>query len=222
MTRVASRGPHASEGAAPARVGDPARAASPGRIDRRRWLRGAFGAAALATVPGVPRAAAPAGEVLAALRAGGCVILLRHARTDPGVGDPPGFRLEACGTQRNLSEAGRAQAESIGAALRDARVPVDTVRSSRWCRCLDTARLAFGRVEPWPPLDSFFEGRASEPAQTAAVRAWALAVTGSGNAVAVTHQVNATALTGEFLAMGEALVLRPRGGELGIVGRFGG
>jgi broad specificity phosphatase PhoE len=189
---------------------------------RRAWLRAAAGVVALTASPVRGRAAAPQGEALAALRAGGCVVLMRHARTDPGVGDPPGFRLEACGTQRNLSAEGRSQAEAIGAALRAAGVPLDAVRSSRWCRCLDTARLAFGRVEPWPPLDSFFDGRASEPVQTAAVRAWALAVAGPGNAVGVTHQVNVTALTGEWLAMGEALVLRPRAGTLEIVGRFGG
>ncbi|MFM1989647.1 MAG: hypothetical protein RJA99_2604 [Pseudomonadota bacterium] len=196
---------------------------------RRTLLRGTLGAAVLAAAPraALPAdpaasAARPSGERLAALRAGGCVVLMRHARTEPGVGDPPGFRLEACGTQRNLSDDGRAQALAIGAALRELGVPVDQVRSSRWCRCLDTARLAFGRVEPWPPLDSFFDGRSGEPAQTAAVRAWALAFAGPGNAVGVTHQVNVTALTGEWLAMGEALVLRPRAGVLEVLGRFGG
>ncbi|HMS81661.1 MAG TPA: histidine phosphatase family protein, partial [Burkholderiaceae bacterium] len=78
-----------------------------------------------------------------ALRDGGCVLLLRHALTEPGVGDPPGFRIEACGTQRNLSAQGRAQAARLGASLRDAGVAIGPVRSSRWCRCLDTARLAF-------------------------------------------------------------------------------
>ena len=190
--------------------------------ERRAWLHGALGAAVLAAGPTRALAAAPSDAVLAALRAGGCLVLLRHARTDPGVGDPPGFRLEACGTQRNLSPEGRAQAAAFGAGLRDAGVRIDAVRSSRWCRCLDTARLAFDRVEPWPELDSFFEGRGSEPARTAAVRAWALAFRGPGNAALVTHQVNATALTGEWLAMGEALVLRPAADTLAIVGRIGG
>src|SRR5206468_1235478 len=82
------------------------------------------------------------------LRDGGHVILLRHAATDRTFGDPPGFRLDDCSTQRNLIDEGRAQAKRLGAALRARAVPVGRVLSSQWCRCLETARLAFGRVEP--------------------------------------------------------------------------
>lgn len=182
-------------------------------------LGGLAGAIALG-VPGA-RAAALPDALIGPMRSGGCVVLLRHARTDPGVGDPPGFRLDACGTQRNLSADGRSQAARIGAALRAAGVPVGPVRSSRWCRCLETARLAFGRVEPWPVIDSFFADRDSTAKQTDALREWVRAFGGPGNAMLVTHQVNVTALTGEFVAMGEALVLRPDGGELTKLGRFG-
>jgi hypothetical protein len=105
--------------------------------------------------------AGPAGATEAAwqaLRGGGVVALMRHARA-PGVGDPPGFRLEDCATQRNLSAEGRDQARRIGEAFRAQGVAVARVLSSRWCRALDTARLAFGTVEPFPPLDSFFSER---------------------------------------------------------------
>ena len=81
-----------------------------------------------------------------ALRGGGLVMLIRHAATEPGLGDPPGFRVEDCATQRNLSEAGRAEARLIGAAFRHRGIPVHRVLSSRWCRCLETGRLAFGRA----------------------------------------------------------------------------
>ncbi len=186
---------------------------------RRDALATLAGAAVLLGVPSGAAAALPA-PVLAALREGGCVLLLRHARTDPGVGDPPGFRLDACGTQRNLSAEGRAQAERLGAMLREAGVALGPVRSSRWCRCLDTARLAFGRVEPWPALDSFFDDRSDAGARTDAVRRWALGVRGADNAVLVTHQVNVTALLGGWIEMGETIVLRPGGDALATIGRF--
>lgn len=186
---------------------------------RRGALRAAVAAAVLAVAPRARAAPIPA-PLLGALRAGGCVILLRHAQTDPGIGDPPGFRLDACGTQRNLSAEGRTQAERIGRVLGDAGVALGPVRSSRWCRCVDTARLVAGRVEPWPALDSFFGGRDTEVVQTAAVREWALAFSGPGTALLVTHQVNMTALTGEWAGMGEALVLRAGNGALSLVGRF--
>jgi len=186
---------------------------------RRRLLR-AFALAPIAAA-GSARAADWPEPLLEALRAGGCVVLLRHALTEPGIGDPPGFRLDACATQRNLSAQGRAQSRALGAVLGDARVPLGPVRSSRWCRCLDTARLAFGRVEPWPVIDSFFRDRDTGPAQTAELRRWASAWRGPDNAMLVTHQVNITALTGEFVSMGEALVLRPEAGALHRVGRAG-
>lgn len=143
--------------------------------------------------------------------AGGCAILLRHARTTPGIGDPPGFRLEDCRTQRNLSEAGRAQARRFGAEFDRRGIRVEEVRSSRWCRCLDTARLAFPRhvVEPLEALDSFFaDGGAKGEMQTVALREYLGALPTTHRVALVTHMVNITALTGESPAMGEALVVR--------------
>lgn len=77
------------------------------------------------------------------LRSGGHVLLIRHADA-PGTFDPPGFELGDCATQRNLSAKGREQAKRIGEQLADEKVPVGTVFSSQWCRCVDTATLAFG------------------------------------------------------------------------------
>ena len=100
------------------------------------------------------------GELLDQLREGGFVLLLRHAQTVPGTGDPPGFTLDDCATQRNLSDEGREQARRIGARLRKERVPVGRVLTSAWCRCRETARLLeLGPVEHLQPLDSFFEQR---------------------------------------------------------------
>lgn len=153
-----------------------------------------------------------------ALKTDGAVAILRHARA-PGTGDPPGFRLEDCATQRNLSEEGRAQARRIGAAFRREGVRVGAVLASRWCRGLDTARLAFGEATPFPPLDSFFAA-GDRAAQTAALRERIGAWRGPGALVLVTHQVNITALTEVFPAEGEVLALRRRAdGEIAVVGR---
>jgi broad specificity phosphatase PhoE len=73
-----------------------------------------------------------------ALASKGHFALLRHAIA-PGTGDPPGFTLGDCDTQRNLSAEGRAQAERIGARLRENGIAAARVLSSQWCRCLDTA-----------------------------------------------------------------------------------
>ena len=166
--------------------------------------------------------AAASGEIWDLLKDGTHVALFRHASTVPGLGDPPGFRVDDCTTQRNLSAAGREESRRIGEAFRRHGVPVGRVLSSRWCRCLDTARLAFGRVESWPPLDSFFEDRSRESGQTAAVRALLAEPVTGGTLVLVTHQVNITALTGIVPAAGEMVVLsrRPDGG-VSVVGRVG-
>ena len=159
-------------------------------------------------------------ETWRALEQGGTVALFRHARA-PGTGDPASFRLDDCSTQRNLSEEGRRQAQRIGDQFRTRKVAVERVLSSRWCRALDTARLAFGGLaQPSAPLDSFFSGREQEPAQTQALRRIIEEWRSTGVLVLVTHQVNITALTGIFPSEGEMLVLRPRAGSgFDIVGR---
>jgi phosphohistidine phosphatase SixA len=150
------------------------------------------------------------------------VAVLRHARA-PGVGDPAEFRIDDCSTQRNLSSEGREQARRIGSAFRERGVPVRRILSSRWCRALETARLAFGaETEPFGALDSFFANREDRDRQTRAVRDaiedWR---SQDGVLVLVTHQVNITALTGEVPSEGEILVLAPRAGSgFDIVGRF--
>lgn len=151
----------------------------------------------------------------------GAVLLLRHAATDPGVGDPPGYSLDQCATQRNLSALGRADARAIGAALATRGWVPRAIRSSRWCRCLDTAQgIAAGlgasapQVTPWPALDSFFDDRAREPAQTAQLAArWRDLARSDGFELWVTHQVNITALTERSTAMGAGVWLR-RGARL--------
>jgi phosphohistidine phosphatase SixA len=143
-----------------------------------------------------------------ALRAGGRVAMIRHALA-PGVGDPANFALGDCSTQRNLSATGRAQAARIGDAFRANGVRVDQVLSSAWCRCVDTALLAFGEVAVWEAINSFFADGSTERAQTEETRAGVARWGGPGTLVLVTHQVNITALTGIFPDSGEVVVLAP-------------
>lgn len=145
------------------------------------------------------------------------VALMRHALA-PGTGDPPGFVLGDCATQRVLSDAGRAQARAAGAALRARGVTFDAVFAGRWCRVRDTAVLMdVGTVRETPALDSFFADRAEGPART--VEARALIDATPGRLLLVTHQVNITALSGVTPASGEIVVLVPGPGGWEVAAR---
>lgn len=155
------------------------------------------------------------------LKEGGYTVLIRHATTDPGIGDPPGFKLEDCSTQRNLSQAGREEAKRLGEAFRSRKIPVGQVLSSRWCRCLETARLAFGKVEPWPMLDSLFHDTSRESEQTREVRNFASKRPAQGNTILVTHGNNILALLGFHPEQGEMVIVAPEGGgNIKVVGRI--
>lgn len=154
------------------------------------------------------------------LRTGACVVMLRHAQTDPGIGDPPEFDLAQCRTQRNLSEQGRAQARRIGEWFNARQLKPRAVQSSAWCRCKDTADLAFGRHSVLPALSSTFGSSQNQPGQTQALRALLAAVPPGQFDVWVTHQVNITAFTGENPSMGEAIIVNS-GGKVLLRTRFG-
>ena len=108
----------------------------------------------------------------------------------------------------------------LGAGYAAEGVQVARVLSSRWCRALDTATIAFGhRVEQVPALDSFFDERGARESRTEALRRlveeWSAR---DGVLVLVTHQVNVTALTGSSVGEGEVLVLAPRQAGFTLVG----
>lgn len=86
-------------------------------------------------------------ELVAALKNGGHIIYFRHAATDHDTVDQQVSDLADCSTQRNLSQLGRQQSIAIGEAFRALEIPVGTVLSSPFCRCVDTAKLAFGTVQ---------------------------------------------------------------------------
>lgn len=176
----------------------------------------------LLTVPAFAAAPLDEAALWQALQTPGHALLMRHAEA-PGLGDPPQFRIDDCGTQRNLSPEGRAQATTIGERLRAHGIGRARVHSSLWCRCLDTARLlGFGAVEPQPALNSFFADASTATSQTGALRALLREATQAGGPlpVFVTHQVNITALSGVFPEPGELIVLRVDGDQPVVLGRL--
>jgi hypothetical protein len=182
--------------------------AMPGTRQREESMlqrRSVLGVALAAALPA--RAAVLQAQDL--IRAGAVVVAYRHALA-PGTFDPPGFRLGDCSTQRNLSDAGRAQAQRIGRWFQTRALVPTQVRSSPWCRCIDTARLAFGQAQVWQALGS--PAGTDEVTNHAHVRelreALATATRQPGRfEVWVTHMFVLSALAGSDTALGEALVL---------------
>lgn len=182
-------------------------------------MRAAFQVVAVLLLACVALPAPAANEDLwRALREGRAVVLMRHALA-PGTGDPPGFRLDDCTTQRNLSAEGRAQAQRAGAVLRANGITAAVVKSSAWCRARDTAtELGLGPVETEPALNSFFGDSSRAPAQMAALRAAIAALPRDRPAVLVTHQVVVSAISGIYPQSGEMVVLARDG--LAVLGRI--
>lgn len=156
------------------------------------------------------------------LRKGGYVLLIRHADA-PGTFDPPGFQLGVCSTQRNLSEEGRAQSKRLGELIRAKNVPVGQVFSSEWCRCIDTATLAFGadKAQTWSAISSPTGGDAKQQrANLEAVRQRISRASSTTNTVLVTHMFNIQDITGGGAAQGEIVVLRAQDKQMRVVGRI--
>jgi broad specificity phosphatase PhoE len=160
--------------------------------------------------------AAPEGAALAdALRQGGLVIYFRHADTGPAY-EERGVDLSRCDTQRNLNDKGREEARGIGAQFRRLAVPVGEVRSSAFCRCRETAELAFSRYEVDPLLTGVSrapEAAARREAATAGLRRLLGKPPQPGtNTVLVSHGYNLWDAEGFHLGtQGEAAVYRPDG-----------
>ena len=142
-----------------------------------------------------------------AWRDGKAVLMMRHALA-PGVGDPVGFVLEDCNTQRNLNDVGRSQSLAWGKHIREQYSGSIEVYSSQWCRCLETARLlSEDDVTPLPILNSFFAGQGDRVGQTQALLQRFSQQTVGQPTLLVTHQVNFTALTQVYPSSAEAAIL---------------
>ena len=145
------------------------------------------------------------------LKDGQHVLMMRHADA-PGVGDPPGYKLDQCATQRNLGDVGRKQSVVIGNWLRAEGVSQARVMSSAWCRCLDTARLLnLGAVTVEPSLGSFFDDTRLANSQTLAMQKMIAAQLGQHQStplILVTHQVNIQAFTGKTVSVGDMVLVK--------------
>lgn len=155
----------------------------------------------------------------ALLSEGSAIAIMRHTLA-PGTGDPAHFKVDDCSTQRLLSDEGRTQARSAGRLFQANGISQARVFSSQWCRCEDTATLlGIGEVTTLPSLNSFFRDRSTASDQTDSVRSalpdWMEA--DSMPTVLVTHQVNISALTGQFTRSGEILIITIEDNDVSVL-----
>ena len=160
----------------------------------------------------------------ALLRQPGHVVFMRHsdAPGSGGFGDPEGFRLEECATQRNLSEEGRAHARRTGEAFAKHGIAFDRVLASPWCRCKETALLATDReAELFAPLSNLVGRHEYRESQIKDLKAYLAGLDDNTRVLLVTHGIVVNALAGVSLDSGEMVILK-RGpeGEPVIVGRL--
>ena len=139
--------------------------------------------------------------------AGGKLIFIRHAYA-PGSGDPSNFNLKDCHTQRNLDKKGKIQAKKIGEFLRKNKIEIEKVLSSEWCRCKDTADLAFNSFTTKNFLNSFYSPQFAKNRvkQMRDLRKYVEEFKSDKNLVLVTH----------FVVISEALGYAPSSGEIVI------
>ena len=139
------------------------------------------------------------------------VLLMRHADA-PGFGDPAGYVIGQCSTQRNLGDYGKRQAKAIGAWLTNQGIQKTEVFSSPWCRCLDTANLLNkGSVKTEASLGSFFDNMSLEKRQTKALEMFIkneLAKQSKVPLILVTHHVNIQAFTGKVVGVGDMVLVK--------------
>lgn len=145
------------------------------------------------------------------LRDGRHVLMMRHADA-PGYGDPEGYRLDDCSTQRNLGAAGIRQAKRIGQWLSEKGVDSAKVLSSPWCRCVDTAKLLNkGSVQTAAALGSFFDKMDLAQTQTRGLEDLIRSTRTEAPRlplILVTHQVNIQAFTGQSVQSADLVLVR--------------
>ena len=141
-------------------------------------------------------------------RKGNKVILIRHSLA-PGGGDPAGFKIGDCKTQRNLNKTGIEQSYKIGKIFKDNQIPIDIVLSSEWCRCKDTAFHAFGKFKEFSALNSTFSSpyNKNEPRQIKEIKKYLKKwESEEKNLILVTHYSVITAITNAAPSSGEIII----------------
>jgi len=146
--------------------------------------------------------------ILEEIKRGNKVILIRHALA-PGTGDPNDFSIEDCKTQRNLNKVGIEQSKKIGKIFKDNKISIDTVLSSEWCRCKDTAYYAFREFKEFSALNSTFSApyNENETRQVKEIEKYLMNWKGEGkNLILVTHYSIITAITNAAPSSGEIVI----------------
>jgi hypothetical protein len=163
----------------------------------------------------------PAAELLRELRKGGYILYFRHTATDFSKNDDAMTSFEDCASQRNLTDAGRAQARAIGEEIRALAIPVGKVIASPYCRTVETAMLIFGRAEKMSDVRGG-PGTANSPERYAGLRKLLSSTPPAGTNLAIASHGNPFhAVAGPpYLAEGEAAVVRPLGKDFEIVARI--
>jgi phosphohistidine phosphatase SixA len=145
------------------------------------------------------------------------LIFMRHALA-PGFGDPKNFNLNSCKTQRNLDASGRKQAIDSGNYLRRENLKLNTIYSSEWCRCLETAKLLNFNIEkPFAGLNSFYEGHASKKETLNLLNKKMSQLDNSTLTLMVTHQVVISAVTGINISSGEMVAYNTHTGKANLL-----
>lgn len=187
-------------------------------------LRAGWVALCAILLSGLHANAGAADEALLRELRAGAALLMRHTQTTPGVGDPTGWRLGHCESQRNLDASGIAHARRIGQWFTANQLRATVVRNSPWCRARDTATLAFGRHDDWAALSNIFEDRSDADAQAAAVKQYVQALKPGELVVLVSHGSTVNHIVGGVaLATGESVVVRAGaspGAPLQVIGRL--
>ena len=141
------------------------------------------------------------------LEEGGKLIFIRHAIA-PGSGDPENFNISRCNTQRNLDNNGKTQAKEIGNYLSSNNILIDKIISSEWCRCKETAFLAFKNFEKKSFLNSFFSQKFSKNRnqQMKALKRYIEEWQSEKNLILVTHYVVISEVLGYASLSGEIVI----------------
>jgi phosphohistidine phosphatase SixA len=150
-------------------------------------------------------------ELVSAMQDGQHVLLMRHADA-PGYGDPGGYQLTQCSTQRNLGEVGKRQAQLTGEWLAKQGITKAQVYSSPWCRCFDTAILLNkGTVTKEVALGSFFDDMSQAKKQTddlaKLIRDERIKYP-KAPIIMVTHHVNIQSFTGKVVNSGDMVLVK--------------
>ena len=146
-------------------------------------------------------------NIISFLKEGKKVIFLRHAIA-PGNGDPVNFDINDCSTQRNLNNKGIIQSRNIGTFFLTNNIKIDKVLSSEWCRCKDTAKIAFGKFKTLSALNSFYEARYAKNKfkQIKDLKKYINNWESDSNLIIVTHYIVISALLNTTTSSGEMVI----------------